>query len=655
MLQGLGYRLPLTLLLAVLSIPAPARGATLAVCPVGCAYGSIQAAIDASAASDEIVVGDGAYFEHITFPAFDVVLRSENGPGRTVIDGSAKLGSVVTVEGGQTPAAVLQGFTITGGDTPIVGGGIAVNVSSPTIRECWVLDNSAGGPGGGIHLSNSNSAVVDCVIMRNHTGYAGGGVFVAGGSPSLTRCTISDNLADSYGGGTYLAATSCSVIDSSIVGNRAVSQHGGGAYMSGGAVTVAGSRFSGNFAGNLGGGVEVDSGIFSFSRCTIDNNRSTIDGGGLFSSVATVSLQGCVVEKNAAGGSGGGLDFSGGSTGNLSATLVRGNLAAVYGGGVRCEGDSSPRFINSIFSGNTAGVGGGVSVTGAAPGSALTNCTVAGNNATASGGGVMIESAPLPLTSSVVWGNTAFADPQISVVGAIDPPVTLTRCDVEGGWGGAGTGNIAAFPRFLLPLAAASAPTAGGDYRLQSTSPCVNTGETAGAPATDFEGDARPQRGAVDIGADEVGWLPNGYLEGGNKLPTGWTGVGLGLNDQRVTDVVHDGLSAFRFAGNALVDKMLVQARAVSGAAGKYLVLRGWNRTAGVSASGGTIGMELKVTFEDGSVRSWWATFARTTHGWTAISRAFRMPKSFTKAQVLLHFTRQKGSAWFDGVELLVR
>jgi hypothetical protein len=45
-------------------------------------------------------------------------------------------------------------------------------------------------------------------------------------------------------------------------------------------------------------------------------------------------------------------------------------------------------------------------------------------------------------------------------------------------------------------------PTAG-NVHLQADSPCIDAGDPAYVPATDFEGDARPQGPAGDMGADE--------------------------------------------------------------------------------------------------------------------------------------------------------
>jgi Abnormal spindle-like microcephaly-assoc'd, ASPM-SPD-2-Hydin len=46
---------------------------------------------------------------------------------------------------------------------------------------------------------------------------------------------------------------------------------------------------------------------------------------------------------------------------------------------------------------------------------------------------------------------------------------------------------------------------AGGDYHLSATSPAIDRGQTQSTVTTDFEGQARPQGAASDVGADETG------------------------------------------------------------------------------------------------------------------------------------------------------
>lgn len=60
------------------------------------------------------------------------------------------------------------------------------------------------------------------------------------------------------------------------------------------------------------------------------------------------------------------------------------------------------------------------------------------------------------------------------------------------------SGDINADPQFVSYLKAG-----GGNYRLRSTSPAVNSGTATMAPPTDFDGVPRPQGGGIDIGAYE--------------------------------------------------------------------------------------------------------------------------------------------------------
>jgi hypothetical protein len=47
-------------------------------------------------------------------------------------------------------------------------------------------------------------------------------------------------------------------------------------------------------------------------------------------------------------------------------------------------------------------------------------------------------------------------------------------------------------------------PQVNASFHLQAGSLCENAGTSIDAPTVDFEGDARPQGSAVDVGADEV-------------------------------------------------------------------------------------------------------------------------------------------------------
>jgi len=101
-------------------------------------FASIQQAIDQSVDGDTVSVAAGTYTENINFNGKNIALIGADRV-TTIIDGNQS-GSVVTLENGEDPTAVLSGFTITNGlanlnehgDT--FGGGIYLEGSSPTLE-----------------------------------------------------------------------------------------------------------------------------------------------------------------------------------------------------------------------------------------------------------------------------------------------------------------------------------------------------------------------------------------------------------------------------------------------------------------------------------------------------------------------------------------
>jgi len=209
-------------------------------------YPRIQAAIDASEAGDVVVVALGVYYETINFSGKDIVVTSTdpNDPkvvGYTIINADGD-GTTVTFENGETPAAVLTGFTITGGfgtfnnalPAPFKifwGGGIYCNGGSPTITRNIIANNQ--GPvemsgndtsqlklcyGGGISCLQSD-AVISRNIIRGNRGYAGGGVVAYFGTPKIVDNLIFDNSAT--------VAAGVLMVQGQLVNNTIVANHTG--------------------------------------------------------------------------------------------------------------------------------------------------------------------------------------------------------------------------------------------------------------------------------------------------------------------------------------------------------------------------------------------------------------------------------------------
>jgi hypothetical protein len=231
----------------------------------------IQDAIDSAAAlaCDVIRVRPGTYDESIDYLGQDLDIASTDGPGRTIIDGDGTQ-AVVTFANAETDAAILEGFTVTGGGGG-AGGGVYVAGADPIVAGNVITGNvmsSGSFQGGGLYLINSDAYVVDNEISDNEAGVGGaedgndgGGIFVRSGAPVIEANFIADNLAGD-GGGLWFARSDALVVANFIVGNVADDTD--------------------PVKGGQGGGVDVQIGTADFylaGNVIADNQASTHGGG----------------------------------------------------------------------------------------------------------------------------------------------------------------------------------------------------------------------------------------------------------------------------------------------------------------------------------------------------------------------------------------
>ncbi len=214
------------------TIPSPYPGAIHAV---PSAYPTIQAAIDGANTGDTVLVDNGTYTANIILKGSSsktVYIFSKNGPDLTTIQGSGN-GAAVTFS--QYNKSLLSGFTITGGQGPLDGGGIIVGTgATPTIHNCIITNNKAILGGGGIHVASSAAPFIKrCIIKNNQTTGGtkksnGGGVHVAGSATAtISNSTITGNTS-SYNGGAIASKTATvKIINSTISGNIASFRGGG--------------------------------------------------------------------------------------------------------------------------------------------------------------------------------------------------------------------------------------------------------------------------------------------------------------------------------------------------------------------------------------------------------------------------------------------
>jgi hypothetical protein len=248
-----------------------------------------------------------------------------------------------------------------------------------------------------------------------------------------------------------------------------------------------------------GGGVAFDSGIESFDsdaivlNCVIVGNSAGFGGGaGHFRhfgrELAYVegvggTLNNCVLKGNWATGisllpeircSGGGADNC-----KLNNCTLDGNSATCDRGGTGGAAAGS-RLRNCTLIGNSAEPGEG----GGAAHSLLINCTLTGNSASVAGGAWACR-----LRNSIVYGNSEpnwdFFTANSEVSYSCITPLPQS-----------GAGSITNAPLFM--------DQAAGNLRLQTNSPCINSGYNGNVPAgPDLDGNGRVSGGTVDIGAYE--------------------------------------------------------------------------------------------------------------------------------------------------------
>jgi predicted outer membrane repeat protein len=223
----------------------------------------------------------------------------------------------------------------------------------------------------------------------------------------------------------------------------------------------------------------------------IGNLCTSLTGGGVWCQSGGAVVSNCVLTGNSAGEGGGANGVT------LYNCTLSGNSAYEGGGAIVCT------LYNCTLSGNSASsIGGGANV------SALFNCTLTGNSATDSGGGAVYST----LNNCTLSGNSA------GNTGGGAYGSTLNNCIVY--YNSAPDGNNYSGYASLLsysctaPLPATgignltNAPLfvnqAGGNLRLQASSPCINSGSNVSAPAgPDLDGNPRIAGGTVDIGAYE--------------------------------------------------------------------------------------------------------------------------------------------------------
>jgi hypothetical protein len=408
---------------------------------------NIQDAIDAANAGDFVLVSNGVY---------STGGRAVYGiaTNRVTVD---KAVIVQSVNG--AAATIIAGFKTAATDYQIrcayLTNGAGLIGFTLTNGSCRHAGNTVQeDSGGGIWCEDNSVIISNCVLTGNSAPAYGGGAYQG----TLVNCTLTNN-AGGFGG----AACSNILVNCTLIKNVANQQNynsGGGAFY----CTLSNCLVVGNVCnGGRGGGGAYFS---TLTACVVSSNSAT-SGGGVCFGIVNHSI----ISSNSALLSGGGAISN-----TLNNCILTANNGGKMGGGAYQSTLSNCTLANNSASDLGGGAYGGI----------LNGCTIVSNGVWGPGGGVAMAT----LNNCIIYFNT-------NRFNAINPNFTsstLNYCCTLPMPGG--VGNITNDPVFVN--------AAGGDFHLQTNSPCINSGNNAYvAGSIDLDGNPRIAGGTVDMGAYE--------------------------------------------------------------------------------------------------------------------------------------------------------
>ena len=372
---SIGLTLAVSILLVLVALiagkahplPAHAYGelaapvAELRVCPSGCLYSSVQAAVDAARTGDMIKVAAGYYTDIHAYPGRDVVTTD-------VVTQVVYLAKTVTIQGGYTSSnwttpdpvanpSILDAqrkgrvLYITGNINPTIaglriaqgnasglggipgsydaGGGVYIITATVIFSDNQVVGNispSGSGNGGGMYLRFSNTTLSGNTIISNTAAYSGGGLFI-----SYSNATLSDNLITgntaAYGGGLRLYASPATFNDNIITSNTA--------------------RVYGTALDAYGGGLLLDESDAMLVNNVVANNRADTEGSGLGIRGSSPRLLHTTIARNT-GGNGSGVYVTDYFGAGFSRAVLTNTILVNHVVGIRVTGGNTAT-VNSIL------------------------------------------------------------------------------------------------------------------------------------------------------------------------------------------------------------------------------------------------------------------------------------------------------------------
>lgn len=434
--------------------------------------------------------------------------------------------------------AVLDGFTIRGGDSSGFGGdiegggGIGIESGSPTIINCVFTGNSSFADASAlVNRDGSCPNLINCTFSNNYSLH--GTMENYQSSPILAYCRFSNNseigiqnrdnsnpilvnctFEHNRDGINSLGDCNVTLTDCTFVNN---SSHGID-HKFGGRLSLTGCVFRDNL-GSVGVGINSHTDELILTDCLFAHNIARGWGPAINHSGDNFILYNCEFRENISDG--GGTVKAHGGVYIADNCIFSGNIVEGDGGAIET---SARRTVisNSLFVGNIAGESGGAIDTHFADYTTIRNCTFSGNTAGDDGGSLFVGDKT-KVTNCIFWDESS------PVIEFRDTEPLISYCNVQGGWHG--EGNIDVDPCFVEPGYWDTNGTPddpndnlwiNGDYHLNSqagrwdsnsqswvmddiTSPCIDAGD----PNSPISIEPFPNGGRINMGSygasDEAG------------------------------------------------------------------------------------------------------------------------------------------------------
>lgn len=248
---------------------------------------TLQAAVNAAASGDEILLSPGTYTGSVAVSGKSLVLIGLGGPAQVTLRANAASGALDVGGGAQL---IVRGVSIDGqGSWPAatVDGGATVRLEQVRVR-----DTASTQHGGAVHVSGAGSSLVvrDARFVDSVAAQRGGFLYVGAGASLDVRRSSFDTGTAAAGGAIHCDDADACIVEESIFLDNSATTHGGAfAGDTTAALTIERSFFCRNVAGTDGGAFAVTASSASLANNLLVDNGATGDGGALWSDATTLA------------------------------------------------------------------------------------------------------------------------------------------------------------------------------------------------------------------------------------------------------------------------------------------------------------------------------------------------------------------------------